>query len=181
MSSPRNRLTQLVACAAIALFVLDGWAFWQWASGQEALESAQVELAADNRLANSIRTLRAKPAKLESTARSAESLAQLIETSAQKVGLGTDHIVHVAPSEPRRLGNTPYLEQSTAVELRAVSLKQVVDLTQAVSQAAPRLTVPSISIRVPPSDANPAATTELWNVELTLTGHLYEPKIPAPP
>ena len=65
--------------------------------------------------------------------------------------------------------------------LRDVSLKQVVDLTQALGQAAPRLAIPSISIRTPPSDANSSAKGELWNIELTLTGHLYEPKMPASP
>jgi hypothetical protein len=62
-----------------------------------------------------------------------------------------------------------------------VSVKQLVDLTQALGHVAPRLAAPSISIRMPPSETNSVGRAELWNVELTLTGHVYEPKMPASP
>jgi hypothetical protein len=176
-----NRLTIAAALALSSLVFFDGWALWQWDSARQQLDGAEAELAAADRLANSIRTLRRSPEKLEPNARSADSLAKLVEGAAQQVGLGTDRIVHVAPSEPRRVGNTPYLEQTTAVELRNVTLKQMVDLTQAVSRNAPRLMVPTISVRMPPAESNSSDRNELWNVELTLTGHLYEPKMPAPP
>jgi hypothetical protein len=181
MTAPRNRVKRLMGLVVVCLAVFDGWVLWQWVSGRQQLEVDLEELAATARLADSIHALRRSPEKLDATARSADSLAKLIESSAQQVGLGTDRIVHVAPSEPRRIGNTPYLEQTTAVEMRDVSLKQVVDLTQALSQVAPRLTIPSISIRTPPSESNSSGKGELWNIELTLTGHLYEPKMPGSP
>jgi hypothetical protein len=181
MTALRSRMRLLIGAGLLCLLGFDGWALWQWTSTRQQLDFDEQQIAATNRLADSIRALRRSPAKLEVTARSADSLAKLIEASAQQVGLGTDRIVHVAPTEPRRIGNTPYLEQTTAVELRDVSLKQVVDLTQALGQAAPRLAIPSISIRMPPSEANSSAKGELWNIELTLTGHLYEPKMPASP
>jgi hypothetical protein len=181
MNAPRNRITFLIGLGVLCLVVFDAWAIWQWDSSRQQLDVDQQQLAAESRLADSIRALRRSPEKLEATARSADSLAKMIESAAQQVGLGTDRIVHVAPSEPRRIGNTPYLEQTTAVELRDVSLKQVIDLTQAVGHAAPRLTIPSISIRMPPGDSNSFSKNELWNIELTLTGHMYEPKITTSP
>jgi hypothetical protein len=181
MTPPRNRVAALVAFIVLCLGIADGWALWQWVSSQQQLDADVQELAAANRLAHSIEALRHSPEKLEATARSADSLAKLIESAAQQVGVGTDRIVHVAPSEPRRIGNTPYLEQTTAVELREVSLKQLVDLTQALARVAPRLSIPSISIRMPPAESNSAGNGELWNVELTLTGHMYEPKITTSP
>ncbi len=176
-----NRRTLVAALSVIGLLLVDGWMLWQWDTAREQLEWEQEQLSVGDRLGQSIRALRRSPEKLDTNARSADSLAKLVEASAQQVGLGTDRIVHVAPSEPRRVGNTPYLEQTTAVELRNVTLKQLVDLTQAVGQTAPRLTVPTISIRTPPGDSNSPEHHELWNVELTLTGHLYEPKIPPSP
>ena len=176
-----SRLTIAAALAVSSLVLFDGWALWQWDSARQQLDWEQAQLAAADRLANSIRALRRSPEKLEPNARSADSLAKLVEGAAQQVGLGTDRIVHVAPSEPRRVGNTPYLEQMTAVELRNVTLKQMVDLTQAVSRNAPRLMVSTISVRMPPAESNSANRNELWNAELTLTGHLYEPKMPPPP
>jgi hypothetical protein len=180
MSRLRNR-SALIGFVVCCLLVFDGWALWQWASSQQLLDSDQDRLAAANRLARSIESLRRSPEKLDANARSADSLAKLIESAAQQVGLGTDRIVHVAPSEPRRVGNTPYLEQVTAVELRDVSVKQLVDLTRSLGEIAPRLTIPSISMRTPANEANSAGKAELWNVELTLTGHLYEPKMPSSP
>jgi hypothetical protein len=181
MTPPSNRARVVIGLIGLCLLAADSWSVWQWTSSQQQLDADQQQLAAAKRLVTSIEALRRSPEKLEATARSADSLAKLIESAAQQVGLGTDRIVHVAPSEPRRIGNTPYLEQSTAVELRDVSLKQLVDLSQSLRQVAPRLTIPSVSIRMPPSESNTIRREELWNVELTLTGHLYEPKIAASP
>jgi hypothetical protein len=181
MKPPRNRAAVSIGLIGLCLLAGDVWVAWQWTSSQQQLGADQQQFAADNQLARSIEALRRSPEKLEATARSADSLAKLIEAAAQQVGVGTDRIVHVAPSEPRRIGNTPYLEQTTVVELRDVSLKQLVDLTQAVGRVAPRMTIPSVSIRMPHSESNLLSRGELWNVELTLTGHLYEPKIPASP
>ncbi len=181
MNLPRIRGPALIAVIAICLLLGDGWAVWQWASSQQQLDCDQAQVASTIRLVHSIESLRRSPEKLETAARSADALAKLIESSAQQVGISLDRIVHVAPSEPRRIGNSAYLEQTTAVELRDVTLKQLVDLTRVVGQIAPRLTVPSISIRMPPSEANTLAKAELWNAEVTLTGRLYEPKMPASP
>jgi hypothetical protein len=181
LSQLRKRATVLIGLIGLCLLAGDGWAVWQWTSSQQQLGADQQQFAADNQLGRSIEALRRSPEKLEATARSADSLAKLIEAAAQQVGVGADRIVHVAPSEPRRIGNTPYLEQTTAVELREVGVKQLVDLTQALGRVAPRLTIPSVSIRTPHSESNAVFRGELWNVELTLTGHLYEPKIPASP
>jgi hypothetical protein len=34
---------------------------------------------------------------------------------------------------------------------------------------------------MPPGDLNTNGRPELWNIDLTLTGHVYEPKMPASP
>jgi hypothetical protein len=181
MTSSRSRVTLFTGLAMLGLALLDVWALWQWTASRQQLAVEQHQLESANRLAQSIRELRRSPEKLDATARSADALAKLIESSAQQVGLGTERIVHIAPSEPRRIGNSAYLEQVTGVELREVSLKQLVDLTRAVGQTAPRLTIPSVAIRMPPGDLNTNGRPELWNIELTLTGHVYEPKMPASP
>jgi hypothetical protein len=102
---PNRRI--LIGFFVVCLVAFDGWAVWQWTANQQLLEVDQEEVATASRLARSIESLRQSPEKLEVTARSADSLAKLIESAAQQVGLGTDRIVHVAPSEPRRIGNTP--------------------------------------------------------------------------
>jgi hypothetical protein len=181
MTMPRGRVAVIAGLAILGLVLFDSWALWRWTDSREQLAAEQDQLETASRLARSIRALRRSPEKLDATARSADALAKLIELSAQQVGLGTDRIVHVAPSEPRRIGNSAYLEQVTGVELREVTLKQLVDLTATIGQMAPRLTSPSVAIRTPPGDFNPSGRPELWNIELTLTGHVYEPKMPASP
>jgi hypothetical protein len=181
MTMPRSRVAVMAGITMLGLVLFDAWTFWRWTDSREQLTAEQNQLATASKLAQSIRALRRSPEKLDATARSADALAKLIESSAQQVGLGTDRIVHIAPSEPRRIGNSAYLEQVTGVELREASLKQLVDLTRAVGQTAPRLTIASVSIRMPPGDLNSNGQSELWNIELTLTGHVYEPKMPASP
>jgi hypothetical protein len=108
-------------------------------------------------------------------------LARLVESSAQEVGLPSDRIVHVAPAEPRRIGDSPYLEQSTAVELRAVTLRQLIEFSLCVSRKEPQISVPSLALRTPPGEANASQGHELCNVQLTLTAHVFAPKMSPPP
>jgi hypothetical protein len=181
MSSPPKQFAYLMLLLACGLSLLDGWAGWQWASCQEELTIAGEQTSDCEDLGRKIDSLRGAPAKVEETARTGDALAKLVESAAQEVGLAGDRIVHVAPVEPRRIGESPYLEQTTAVELRAVTLRQLVELSLSVSRKEPRIKIPTVALRTPPGDANVNSAHELWNVQLTLTAHVFAPKMPTLP
>ncbi len=181
MSELTKNSTHLLVLVAGALCLVDGWAGWQWASGHEGLALARNQITNCDELGQRIKSLRQAPAKVEETARTGEALARLVESSAPEVGLPSDRIVHVAPAEPRRIGDSPYLEQSTAVELRAVTLRQLIEFSLCVSRKEPQIRIPALALRTPPGEANASQGHELWNVQLTLTAHVFAPKMPPPP
>jgi hypothetical protein len=181
MSARPQQLTKLLLLVACALSLVDGWAGWQWTSRQQEFSMARAQAASCDELAEKIDSLRGAPVKVEETARSGDALAKLVESAAQEVGLASDRIVHVAPAEPRRIGDSPYLEQTTAVELRAVTLRQLVEFSLSLGQKEPRIKIPTVALRTPPGDVNANSGRELWNVQLTLTAHVFAPKMPTPP
>jgi hypothetical protein len=181
MSERTKNATHLLVLVAGVLCLIDGWAGWQWVSGRDSLALARDQAANCEDLGTRIESLRQAPAKVEETARTGEALARLVESSAQQVGLPSDHIVHVAPAEPRRIGESPYLEQSTAVELRSVTLRQLIEFSLSVARKEPRIRIPTLALRTPPGEAKANNGHELWNVQLTLTAHVFAPKMPTPP
>lgn len=172
----------LKVTAVLALIALDGWALWNWRTRREEAAEAAAQLAACQRMAARIERLRQAPQEVEEGLRSHESIARLVESAAGQSGLGAERIVHVAPGAPRPVPDSPYTEQATEVELREVTLPQLVELTQALRGAAPGVRVPSLALRTPPHDRSVelgAGQPETWNAQLTLTSHVYVPKIPA--
>lgn len=181
MSEPPKQFAYLILLFACALCLVDGWAGWRWAACQGELAMAREDVSGCEELGQRIESLRGAPVKVEETARTGDALAKLVESAAQDAGLTSDRIVHVAPVEPRRIGDSPYLEQTTAVELRAVTLRQLIEFSLSLGHKEPRIKIPSVSFRTPPGDANTNIGPELWNVQLTLTAHVFAPKMPAPP
>jgi hypothetical protein len=177
MTGVPARFGSFVVLTAFALLAADAWLGWNWLDGREERQLGGEQLANCNALARRISELRSAPAKVEETARTSAALARLIESAAGQAGLPTDRIVHVAPGEPRRIGDSPYLEQTTAVELRAITLRQLIELTLNIGRAAPQLQIPSVAIRTPPGEPNSSSAAELWNVQMTLTAHVFAPKI----
>jgi len=176
---PNSRWLILLLALPAGLF--DAWVGWDWTVGQQELASDQEHLAVCEELGGRIEIIRDAPVKVDETARTGDALAKLIESAAQQAGVDADRIVHVAPAEPRRLGDSPYLEQATAIELREVTLRQLIEMTLAIGRLAPRLKVGSASLRTPPGEPIQGDTRELWNVQLVLTAHIYSPKTaPAP-
>lgn len=180
--SERFQKLWLVAVMFLAAFV--GWAAWQWQQSRDELGFATDQWREVEALAGKIEELRDAPARYEETLRSNEALAELVEDSARLTKLPTDRIVQISPSEPRRVGDSPYKEQLTELELREITLRQLVELTLAILQADPGVSVSTLSLRVPPGNREATAdgqADEFWNVQLHLTSQFYAPILAAPP
>lgn len=181
MNDRPQQFVRLLLLGTCALILVDGWAGWRWTGRQEEFAMAREQASNCDDVGRQIDSLRGAPAKVEETARTGEALAKLVESAAQEAGLSNDRIVHVAPAEPRRIGDSPYLEQTTAVELRAVTLRQLIEFSLSLGRKEPRIKIPAVALRTPPGDINANNGRELWNVQLTLTAHVFAPKMPTPP
>jgi hypothetical protein len=181
LTSPtRYALWQLIIVAALAA---PCWFSWlHYSEGRESFLAAQHELDQSASLANQILLLRQKPDRAAAQSRSEQSLAEAIEKSAAAAGVSREKVARVEPQQPRRAGESDYLEHATVVQLDGVTLAQLANtLTTLRSSGAglEQLRVSALRISAP-YQAAASQGPEPWNVELTLSYFVYSPKTAAP-
>lgn len=142
--------------------------------------AAEAQVRQLKLVANQIESLRRAPVRVEQGVRTGEALARIIETSAKKAGLSPELIVRIDPGDVRQLGDSPFFEQRTDVELREAPLQKVIEFAIAVENAGTSMEVPNLSLRLPGGLEDTTLTDELWNAQLLLTSRIYQPKISAP-
>jgi len=169
----------LILLIFTAVTAIDGWLAWTWWTARQQAADAQDQLAACRELADQIIAIEAAPVVVGATERSSDSFNKLCEQAARETGIPLDTLVEIDPRVPRRVNDTPYQEQVTVIELRRVTLRQLIEFALAMRRVDAGLHVSSLSLREPPGNDQKPGTTEIWNVELALTTYIYAPKLPA--
>jgi hypothetical protein len=147
-----------------------------WMDASRATAAAATEnLNACLRVASQIKSLRKKPLRAGAEARSATELARLIETSAQKASLPMTSVVQIDPQPARRVGNTAYKEQATRLELRDVTLKQLVVLLHSLADEELGTELAELRLNAPREEASASNHEENWSAEMTLTHLIFTP------
>lgn len=169
----RSQLTWIGALAALAC--LGAWSRSQLAAGRQAAQAAAEDLAECQRLADEITRLGTRPQKASLEARSATELAKLVEQSAQAAALPQQALVQIDPQPARRVGETAYREQATRLELRDVTLRQLVTFLHGLSHDDLGMEVSDLRLRAPRDDKSVQPTDETWTAEVTLTHLIFAP------
>jgi hypothetical protein len=94
-----------------------------------------------------------------------------IEVAAKTAGIRPEALVRITPAMPQRLGDTVYKEKPTHIQLRNVTLAQVVRMMHAAVTSPQRLQPRSLRITAPERDDN----GETWNAEIVVAYLIYEP------
>lgn len=174
MSDRPGILTFVFASLILAV----GWCAWQWQIAEAEAVFARQQLAECERLARRIFRLRRAPARFEDSLRSNDALARLVEDGVKLAGVETRNISEISPGEPRRIGDTPYKEQLTTVQLREITLPQLIAFLLSVPEVDRAIQIGTVNLRAPiggNSAVSRQPTAELWNTELTLTSRFYAP------
>jgi hypothetical protein len=175
-----HALRQLTIVAALAV---PCWFSWQhYSEGRESFLAAQHELNQSASLANQIILLRQKPDRAAAQSRSEQSLAEVIEKSATASRVSRDKVARVEPQQPRRAGESDYLEHATLVQLDGVTLAQLASTLSTLRSSGAgleQLRVSALRISAP-YQAAASQGPESWNVELTLSYFVYSPKTAVP-
>jgi hypothetical protein len=178
MRTPSPLLMNLLIFAALATI---GWlSFDHYDHERQFFERLSGELAQASSLSQQIALLRQKPDRAASQSRSDQSLAETIEKSTASAGLAREQIARIEPQQPRRSGESEYLDHSTVVQLDGVSLAQLASTVVALRghEGLEQLRVSTLRIAAPFQTAQ-SGDMEVWNVELTLTYYVYSPKTAA--
>jgi hypothetical protein len=127
---------------------------------------------ASQQLAARIASLKTQPAMAGTSQQAIEELAARVQASAQSFGINADDIASIAPDAPARLADSPYLEQSTTVELRELTLVQLVDLLYALSNHQSGLRIKALHLTAPPQKIG----GNTWSAEITVSSLIYSPE-----
>ncbi|MCA9040842.1 MAG: hypothetical protein KDA65_10880 [Planctomycetaceae bacterium] len=182
MNDSRNRSFRLYLLVLFLLGVGNLWLAWMWNTARDSALDAQQQYRKVEQIAEQIRLLRETPIQVQEEEKTAAAIVQQVETASRKNGLKQEQLISITPTKPSRIADTPYQKQETEVDLREVSLKQAIGFTVALTEPGVDFQISEISFSLPPSSNSTEikSTQEFWNVNLLLTSHLYDPKIPAP-
>lgn len=159
-----------------ALVVLLAFAALELQSSRAAALAAVQNLAECRELASEISKLRGRPSQITLQAQSGAELARQIESAAQVAQVPNNCVVRIDPQPARRIGESPYKEQPANLELRAVTLKQLVQFLQTLQEGGAGLRTRSMRLIAPRQEATAPSDAETWMAEVTLTSMIFAPK-----
>ena len=155
--------------------------FLAWSGSYCSLRKAAADEALENwnacrRLAAEIVTLRQQPSLATLEARPVASLTRHVDDVASKLQIPASAIRRIDPDLPRRVEKTNYREQRTQIELRDVTVQQLVSLLLGIIDQDPEVRVTSLTLRAPRNE--PSGIRESWHAEITLTYFIFSPTSP---
>lgn len=173
MARSRKFLISVAVVTGVAAIL---WSYSSWQSSKERAESAANDLVICNTLERQISQLRDQPRQAQAAALLQPDMAKRIEKGARDAGIDLSNIERIAPEEPRRLGETVYLESPIQIALAHVNMSQLVNLLHGLStgsgSAGGELRIQSIRLGAPRTgDAD-----STWRAELLVSYLVYSPK-----
>jgi hypothetical protein len=168
--SPRSRRTLVVVVTLALLALLAVWSLTWMLHNRSGAQAARGEADLCEQVGREIEALRGKSTMASSEASGVKEVGERIETAKGQAGLPEAAIKGVYPQQAHALGDTPYLQKATSLELAGVSLPQLTSFLYYVTDGS-GLSVRDLRLRSPRSDSSDG----LWDVELTLTYLIYDP------
>lgn len=170
-------LTTMALLAGLAV------SYARMAASRQAFTAISEELEFASEAAQQIEHLRAKPDQATLETHSERALARAVERCASQAQIEQEQIARIEPQPPRRLGDTPYMEHATVVQLESVALNQLAALAATLrnldaSMGQLHLTTLRIDAPYQHETISDKLKAETWNVEFTLTYFVYSPKSP---
>lgn len=175
----RKGAVQAVLLAA-GLLAAAGWCWRYCAQGQEDAQLSGQEAAECQRLVQRILALRKRPSVAGSEKLESAELSRRIEQAAKSAGIDpTTSLVRIVPESPRLLGDGPYLEAPTNVQLRGLTMQQLFTFLHQLSSSDAALSTRDLRLSAPREATQQTATDttqECWEVELTICYLIYAPR-----
>ena len=172
---PSSRRLLRTALPLVALALLAAYSYARMHNSGQAVISALEDDAACRKLSGEILELRKLPqfAVLESG--ELEPVTERIETAASASQLPTATILRIQPQPPTRIGDSSYRVRTTRVELRDVTLAQVVRFARELADESRGLTVRDLRLWNPQGASRALTNPEIWSAEITLTQLTFAP------
>jgi hypothetical protein len=169
--NPRKRQAILVGVMMAMLAIAAVWSLGRMFEQRRSARRAATDLAAVTAMAQRMKGLRDQPAVASAQDMGVRELGTRIDEASGKAGLPRNALRSVDPRSARPVGDTPYLQKPTTLELQGVSLTQLASFLYHLTSE-PGLVVRDLRIRSPRRDD----VGSQWNAEATLTYLIYSPQ-----
>lgn len=150
-------------------------AFWLYGELGRAYRGAR-ETAAGAKMcrefSSRIIELKKRPERIAGKMSSTAQIAQSVEAAMLDAEIPAANLVRIEPRSAIRFEKTPFLQQPSHLELRDVTMQQLIRFLYALSTKN-RLEATDLRLHAP--HAAPESGPEIWNVELVLTNTIYSP------
>jgi hypothetical protein len=157
-----------VALASLALAV-------QYAAAcKSSATDAAVNLRQCTLLAREIEGLRTSPRQAALEVQSQQELASLLQQAGKSAKVPEAAVISIHPEATRRIAKTAYVEQPTRIELRQVTMGQIVNFLIEVTSRDLRILPTSLRLSAP--RAKGIAGAETWQTEVVLTHVVFSPE-----
>lgn len=165
--------------SAVSYLLLTFGLIWSYSvrlGAQNRSTIEQSKLADCELLAKKIAKLRQRKQRALLQTKPADELNRKIDSWAKQASLRSTQIVRIQPREPRRVGDTHYLEQVTELELQEAALPKLIQLCQLAEQNGDGLKLSSFRLSPSRISATADDAEETWTAELELTYLIYSPR-----
>ncbi len=162
---------------ALGLVSFNVWAVSRMQRAQSALTDSLDKLAKNQRSVTAIKRLQNRPRIASLIQEENFVLLERIQQAMGEAGIPLEKKKSDTPGEPVRKGTTSYLERSTVIILKDLSMQQIVQFCQQLEDPDKGLKVRDLAINA--SMTSKSSPVELWDVTVTLSQLIYsEPTAP---
>jgi hypothetical protein len=173
------RLKMFMAGAGV-LAVMATWSGFRFANSYRSAQVAAENLSACRQLAQQISDLATAPTKAwQQNEAPFDSLRLELQQIVAAEDIGESNLISVNQQQARRLGEGDYLTEPAQIELRNVTLGQLVSLLLQITQGRRGLNVQAVRLSAPRGIEH-AGEAETWSAEVILTHLIFSPKSTAP-
>jgi hypothetical protein len=168
LTASENRLPLLLI---VGLSILTFWLYGELGRAHRGALEAAAMARSSREFSQRIIELKKKPELISGQMSSTAQIAQSVESAMQEAEIPAAKLVRIEPRSAIRYEKTPFLQQPSHLELREVTLEQLIRFIHVLS-IRNRLEATDLRIHAPRS-AGMEPGPELWNAELTLTNTIY--------
>lgn len=173
MTVDRKVASQLVVWSALLLLVVFAWG--TMAGSKQRLDDARYQLGMCEQLAGDIRLLQNRPGFAALNVDSPKT----ITTRADEAGLESDlppgALVRIEPQAAVRVRDSTYRIRPTRLELRRVTLEQVLAFSHAMIDESQGTTVRDLRLTATDLGSEDDPDVDSWTAEIVLTQLIFSP------
>lgn len=170
-----SRKQMRVGVIWLALLALVAAGYWSMHAAKGRLNEAMHQEQQCQKMTKEIKALLDRPGFAALGVDSPSTITARAEEAKQQANVQSESLIRIEPQSAVRLRDSPYRLRPTRLELRGVTLEQVISFTHGMIDEAQGTTIRDLRLTMVDGDAGQQNEAELWTAELVLTQLIFSP------